>query len=118
MLDKQRVYMLLSRYISLVEASPNHMYPDPENDFWIPMTEELTKNEDETIALLNELEPKEFIYTLEVLDDITEILKSKKLLDSVRQIGIKKRIYNDYENGKYKDYLDNCIRISTFYLDS
>ncbi len=109
MIDKQKVYMLLSRYIGIRECSPNGMYPDPEGDFLIPMTEELTKDEDETIALLNELEPKEFLYTLEVLDDITEILKSKKLLDSVRQIGIEKGIRNDY--------LDNRIRLATFYLD-
>ncbi len=117
MIDKQKVYMLLGRYIGIIESSPNRMYPDPENDFWIPMTEELTKNEDETIALLNELEPKEFLYTLEVLDDITEKLKSKSLLDTVRQIGIEKGIYNDYEKGIYKDYLDNRIRLATFYLD-
>ncbi|HAJ98223.1 MAG TPA: hypothetical protein DCO72_10870 [Ruminococcus sp.] len=117
MIDKQRVHMLLSRYIGIRECSPNGMYPDPEGDFWIPMTEELTKNEDETIALLNELEPKEFLYTLEVLEDITEKLKSKKLLDTVRKIGIKNGIYNDYKKGIYKDYLDNRIRAATFYLD-
>ena len=109
MIDKQRVYMLLSRYIGISECSPNGMYPDPEGDFWIPMTEELTKDEDETIALLNEIEPKEFLYTLEVLDDITEKLKSKRLLDAVRKIGIEKGIRNDY--------LDNCIKSATFYLD-
>jgi hypothetical protein len=109
MIDKQGVYMLLSRYIGIIECSPNGMYPDPENDFWIPMTDELTKDEDETIALLNELELKDFLYTLEVLDDITEKLKSKKLLDAVRKIGIEKGILNDY--------LDNCIKSATFYLD-
>ncbi len=95
MIDEQKIYHLLGRYIGIREADSNGMYPDPEHDFWIPMTEELSKNIDETIVFLEKLEPIEFLYTLEVLDDLIEKTKSHKLLESVKRIGKEKGIDDD-----------------------
>ncbi len=92
MIDKQKLYSLLGRYIGIRETSLNGMYPDPDRDFWIPMTEELSKNIDETIAFLEELDTDEFLHTLEILDDLIETTQSLELLEAVRKIGKEKGI--------------------------
>ncbi len=109
MIDEQKIHRLLARHISFREASLHGMYPDPEHDFWIPMTEELSKNIDETIVFLEKLEPIEFLYTLEVLDDLIEKTKSHKLLESVKRIG--------KEKGIDDDHLEMQIHLASLLLD-
>lgn len=109
MIDKQKVYNLLGRHIGFCESSLCGMDPNPEGEFWIPMCEELSKNVDETIAFLEKLKPKDFEYTLEVLDELVEKTHSQKLLDAVRRIG--------KEKGLDDKQLAMEIRLASYWLD-
>lgn len=66
-------------------------YPMIEENYWIPLAEELSKNIDETIAFWKRLDAEEFLYTLDVLDELIQNTKSQKILDAVKQIGIDKK---------------------------
>ena len=59
--------------------------PMIEEHFWIPLSDELSKNVDETIDFWRTLTVKEFEISLECLKK-----QSKKLLEAVRTIGKEK----------------------------
>ena len=58
--------------------------------FWTPLSDELSKNVDETIDFWRTLTVKEFEISLECLDEIIQKTQSKKLLEAVRAIGKEK----------------------------
>lgn len=64
--------------------------PMIEEHFWIPLSDELSKNVDETIDFWRTLTVKEFEISLECLDEIIQKTQSKKLLEAVRTIGKEK----------------------------
>ena len=64
--------------------------PMIEEHFWIPLSDELSKNVDETIDFWRTLTVKEFEISLECLDEIIQKTQSKKLLEAVREIGKEK----------------------------
>lgn len=92
MIDKNKAYELLTRHIGFCECSFYGMEPDPENDFWIPFSEELSKDVDAAIDFLEGLSSNEFKYALEALDELIEKTHSRKLLDEIKRIGIEKGI--------------------------
>ncbi|MDE5769566.1 MAG: hypothetical protein K2H82_09295 [Oscillospiraceae bacterium] len=109
MIDKQKVYNLLGRHIGFCESSFSGMDPDSENEFWLPMIEELSKDIDETIAFMDELDQTEFEYTLEILDELIEKTQSHKLLEVIRRIGTEKNIN--------KTYFENSIERASCLFD-
>lgn len=58
--------------------------------FWTPLSDELSKNVDETIDFWKTLTAEEFEYSLECLDEIIQKTQSKELLGAVRAIGKEK----------------------------
>ena len=64
--------------------------PTTETSFWIPLSDELAKNVDETIDFWETLTSEEFEYSLECLDETIQKSQSKKLLEAVKRIGIEK----------------------------
>ena len=58
--------------------------------FWTPLSDELSKNVNETIDFWRTLTAEEFEYSLECLDEIIQKTQSKKLLEAVKRIGIEK----------------------------
>lgn len=64
--------------------------PTTETSFWIPLSDELAKNVDETIDFWETLTAEEFEYSLECLDETIQKSQSKKLLEAVKRIGIEK----------------------------
>lgn len=88
MLDKNKCKNIIK---DRIEADKNYLgYPMIEERCWIPMAIELSKNVEETIDFWKELNSEEFLYTLDVLDEIIQNTKSQKILDAVKQIGEKK----------------------------
>lgn len=110
MIDTKKAYKLLTRHISLCECSFYGQEPDPENDFWIPFSEELSKDIDASIEFLNGLDPKEFLYSLEVLDEIIEKTHSRKLLNEIRRLGAEKRID--------QNTIEMSIKMASYWLNS
>ncbi len=88
MLDKNKCKWLINDKIEYDKKF--FEYPMIEENYWIPLAEELSKSVDETIAFWKELNAEEFLYTLDVLDEIIQNTKSQKILDAVKQIGEKK----------------------------
>lgn len=110
MIDTKKAYKLLTRHISYCECSLYGQEPDPENDFWIPFSEELSKDIDAAIIFLESLNPNEFKYALEALDEIIEKTHSRKLFEAVKKIGKEKHIN--------KVYMENVIeRVSCWLSD-
>lgn len=81
-------------------AAKNHIgYPMIEERYWIPLSTELSKDIDKTISFLKTLSAEEFMYSLDVLDEVTQNTKSSKLIDAVREIGAQKNCdMNDVES--------------------
>ncbi len=94
MIDKKKVYDALE--LSIFYGRQCLDQPNEEEDFYIPIIKELSKNVDETINFLEELNSEQFIYSLAILDELVEKTQSHKLIDAVRQIGKEKGIDEFY----------------------
>lgn len=83
-----------------IEADKKYLgYPMIEERCWIPMSNELSKDINETIEFWRTLNSEEFLYTLEVLDEIIKRTKSCKILEAVKQFGMEKKCdMNDINN--------------------
>ncbi len=92
MIDKEKAYTLLNRHISFCEISSYGSESDPENEFWIPFSEEISKDIDSAIDFFQELTPNEFIYALEALEEIIERTHSQRLLNEIKRIGTEKEV--------------------------
>lgn len=83
----------------LAAAKKNIGYPMIEERYWIPLANELSKDIDKTICFLGTLSAEEFMYSLDVLDEVTQNTKSYKLIEAVRKIGAEKNCdMNDVES--------------------
>lgn len=109
MIDKEKIYSLLGRHIGFVKGGYSGIDPNVEDAFWQPMIEELSKDVDETIAFIDELDQIEFQCTLEILDELIEKTQSLKLLEAVKKIGKEKHIN--------KVYLDNSVERASYWLN-
>ena len=109
MIDTKKAYQLLTRHISYCECSLYGQEPDPENDFWIPFSEVLSEDIDAAIEFLSGLDPKEFLYSLEPLDEMIEKTHSRKLLNEIRRLGA--------EKGIDKNTIEMSITMASYWLD-
>ncbi len=96
MIDKEKVYDLLGRHICFVKGGLSGIDPDVEDSFWLPMLEELSKDVDETIVLLEEFDKTEFECAIEIIDELIEKTQSHKLLEAISRIGIEKKANEVY----------------------
>lgn len=81
--------------IRLMYYENNWPQPNIDEDYWIPLTEELTKSIDETITFWNTLTKEEFILTLEILDEIIQKTQSHEIINAIKRIGKEKCIDDD-----------------------
>ena len=86
-MDKQYCLLLIR---NRVKEAKSFGSPNIEERFWIPLSQELSKNIDETVDFLETLNAEDFLYSLEVLEEIVQNTNSKKILDEVRRIGMEK----------------------------
>lgn len=96
MIDKEKVYDLLGRHICFVKGGLSGIDPDVEDSFWLPMLDELSKDVDETIVLLEEFDKTEFECAIEIIDELIEKTQSHKLLEVISRIGIEKKVNEVY----------------------
>lgn len=78
-------------------------YPNIEESYWKPLTEEFSKNIDDTILFLENLSAEEFMYAIEVLDEVIQKTKSHKLIQAVRKIGKEKKCDMDNVESRIED---------------
>ena len=96
MIDKKKIYYMLG--LRMFYDEQGWEQPNYEKDFQIPMTEELSKNIDETIEFLEELNANNFILVIEVLDELIEKTQSHKLICAIKRIGKEKNIDEKWLN--------------------
>ena len=89
-MDKEKCYELISNRIGTILYLGFDEDPMTNEHFWIPLSDELSKNPDETIDFWETLTAEEFAYSLECLEETIQKSQSGKLLEAVRRIGIEK----------------------------
>ena len=89
-MDKEKCYKLISNRIGTILYLGFDEDPMTNEHFWIPLSDELSKNPDETIDFWRILTAEEFEYSLECLDEIIQKAQSKRLLEAVKTIGKEK----------------------------
>lgn len=68
-------------------------YPYIDTEFWIPMSQELAKDEEKALEFIKTLSYKEFLEVSSCLEDVIKITNSENFVKSVEQIAIEKN-YN------------------------
>lgn len=87
-----------------MQMHPN--YPCIDTEFWIPMSQELAKDEEKAIEFVKHLSKDEFEHVSECLEDIVQITNSKNIIKAFEKIAIEKGANIDSDIKHAYEWLD------------